>query len=95
MGEVVALHKEVVQGGELARDIQEKLTWETLEHKFQLERVFVLGKIFPFLLKWEDFWSLVQELAYDRNPELFETHVEQPLLERVADDNSAPVKKAA
>lgn len=86
--------KNVVQWWELAQDAAEKISAEQVNRKFEVERVFVLGKIFPRFLQPEDFGKMVNELAYDRDPESFTDHESESLLTRVANDNRE-IKQAA
>jgi hypothetical protein len=86
--------------GEILQNAEEQIVSEQVIERFEVERVMMLGKVFPFLLKWEDFSKMVIENAYDRDPELFQNHEDEPLIERVentvtANDNMSSIAKAA
>jgi hypothetical protein len=89
----IQAHKNSQNGWELLKSIEAQISTEKAHSKFQIERVFILWKVFPFLLETQDFWTLISELQYDRNPgEYDNSEEEKPLLKRVANDNSAPEK---
>lgn len=77
-------------GGELLRDASIKIGNETNITKKKFEKVFLLGKIFPFFLEPSDFGTLVKELAYYRHPEEYRDDEGKSLLDRVANDTAEP-----
>ncbi|NDK09938.1 hypothetical protein GW846_04110 [Candidatus Gracilibacteria bacterium] len=85
-------NKNSQNGGELLKSFEDKISDETVKTKFQIERVFILGKFFPFLLETSDFGVLIDELQYDRNPGEYENHEDEPLIDRVGNTNKAPEK---
>ncbi len=87
------LQKSPQNGWELLKSVEDKIYFEQKKAKVQIERVFILGKFFPFLLEACDFWTLIKELQYDRNPGEYQDHEEETLLQRVANENTSPEKK--
>lgn len=98
MWEVIRLpDRDKHSGWELMQDVEERISGEQSTSRFKVERVFTLWKLLPIFLQPEDFSKMVQELAYDRDPEAFEDHESEPLLKRVEEATNiiAPVKEAA
>lgn len=84
-----------VQGGKLAEDVAEEIASKQVEWKLWVEKVFVLGKIFPFLLQEGDYSKMVIENEYNRNPDALRDHSGEWLLEKVANENNKPIDIAS
>jgi len=72
---------------DLLQDAQDRIESEQAVERFQVERVMIWWKVFPFLLSGDDFSKMVKENDYLRHPDDYKDVESQTMLDRVANDN--------